>query len=53
MKKLNPREVIGTKKQKCEREGTCVPYSSGNNYWGFDRARCKTCNRLIHNKKVK
>lgn len=51
MKKLNPREVIGTKKMKCEREGTCVPYKAGS--YSFTYMKCKTCNRLMESKKTR
>jgi hypothetical protein len=51
MKKPHPREVIGNKKMKCEREGTCVPTGSTRYFNSY--MRCKTCNRIMEAKKTR
>lgn len=52
-KNAHPREVIGNRKSKCEREGKCIPEDNAGRH-GYRRAdtKCKICKRLMPVSKV-
>jgi hypothetical protein len=51
-KAAHPREVIGTRKSKCEREGKCVPDTGVSKYLYGGSAKCSICKRLMPRSKV-